>query len=117
MRRYDVLAEALARTFEGRLEAIKEAGRSFGRGLARPGATSALGALEPLLEMGGDYEPARGGTLVCTNCLFADVCRRVPSICTFHAGAIEGLMHGDGSRSRVEALGSHGPGGCAYEVG
>jgi len=61
MRRYDVLAEALARSFQslgdsGRI-AIREAGRVYGAGLARTGARSISDAIEPLTEMGG--EPLR----------------------------------------------------------
>src|SRR4029077_2951130 len=53
MRRYDVLAEALVRAFD-QLEdqtgaaKVREAGRSLGRILAKPDATSAPAALEPL---------------------------------------------------------------------
>jgi predicted ArsR family transcriptional regulator len=115
MRRYDILAEALVRSLEGigndggRL-LIKEAGRSFGRSLALPQAGSVRAALEPLFEMGGDYEVEPSGNVVCTNCLFAEVCRREPKICEFHAGVIDGL-----TGSEVESLGFHGL-GCAYVV-
>jgi predicted ArsR family transcriptional regulator len=116
MRRYDVLAEALARSFaddaEGR-RAIRGAGRELGLSLARPGGASLPAALEPLAEMGGEYELGRGGHLYCVNCLFAEVCRRAPNVCSFHAGIIEGLA---GDRSKVESLG-HREAGCAYIVG
>jgi predicted ArsR family transcriptional regulator len=119
MRRYDVIAEALAKAVRdssadgGRL-AMTLAGRSFGVGLARPGATSLPQALEPLIEMGADYEQ-RGPRVVCTNCLFAEVCRRVPVICHFHAGVMEGLCHRDGEGSSIHALGFDGPSGCAFQ--
>jgi predicted ArsR family transcriptional regulator len=110
MRRYDVLAEALARRLDRR--AMTEAGRALGESLARPAVTSLPHALEPMIEMGAEYEVTRGGGLVCTNCLFAEACRRAPSICFFHAGVIEGLVGHDG----IEALGFHNAFGCAYQV-
>ncbi len=110
MRRYDVLAEALARRLDKR--AMTAAGRELGESLARPNFTSLPAALEPMVEMGAEYEAARGGGIVCTNCLFAEACRRAPSICHFHAGVIEGLTGIDD----VEALGFHNAFGCAYEV-
>jgi len=118
MRRYDVLAESLARSIErnssdGGRRAMKDAGRALGRSLARPGPTSLPAALEPMIEMGADYEIARGGGIVCTNCLFAEACRRVPNICSFHAGVLEGLF---GQDRAVESLGFVDPGGCAYDV-
>jgi predicted ArsR family transcriptional regulator len=76
-----------------------------------PQAGSVRAALEPLFEMGGDYEVERSGDIVCTNCLFAEVCRREPKICQFHAGVISGL-----TGSQVESLGHRDP-GCAYIVG
>ena len=109
MRRYDVLAEALAEALDDRL--IKQAGRSLGRSLARPEVRSTVSALEPLIEMGGDYELGLGGRIACLNCLFAEACRRAPSICVFHAGVIEGL-----TGSEVESLGFLGASGCAYRV-
>ena len=120
-RRYDVLAEALAREFalrdgDGGKAAVKSSGRALGQSLARRGETSLVASLEPLVEMGGEYEVARGGNVVCTNCLFAEACRRVPVICHFHAGLIEGLSGRDGDLGRIESLGFRGPGGCAYEV-
>ncbi len=113
-------AEALAQSFQ-RLgdrgnQAIREAGRSFGLGLGRAGSRSILGALEPLSEMGGEYEVDRGGTIACTNCLFAEVCRRTPIICSFHAGLIGGLLERSGLEPEVEALGPRDPDGCAYAV-
>lgn len=122
MRRYDVLAEALARSFgemgsEG-ANAMKQAGLMLGRSLARPRTSSVANALEPLSEMGGQYETA-DDSIVCLNCLFAEVCRRVPEICLFHAGVIEGLIGtqgnegGDGEAAEVIALGFRDP-GCAY---
>jgi predicted ArsR family transcriptional regulator len=122
IRRYDVLAESLARELErthedGGRRAMKEAGLALGRGLARAGVTSVRDALEPMIEMGAEYEVARGGSVVCTNCLFAEACRRVPNICHFHAGVIEGLTAAQGEvQRRVASLGFHDPGGCAYEV-
>lgn len=110
MRRYDVLAEALARRLDRR--AMTEAGRALGESLARPGVTSLSAALEPMIEMGADYEVTRGGGIVCTNCLFAEACRRAPSICFFHSGVIQGLVGHDG----IEALGFHNAFGCAYQV-
>jgi predicted ArsR family transcriptional regulator len=109
MRRYELLAEALAEALDDRL--IKQAGRSLGRSLARPGVKSTISALEPLIEMGGDYELGPGGRIACLNCLFAEACRRVPSICVFHAGVIEGLTD-----SEVESRGYLSPSGCAYRV-
>jgi predicted ArsR family transcriptional regulator len=109
MRRYDVLAEALARSLDD--HAIKQAGRSLGRSLARSGVTSLSSALEPLIEMGGDYELGRDGRVDCVNCLFAEVCRRVPKLCVFHAGVIEGL-----TGSEVNSLGFVSASGCAYVI-
>lgn len=115
MRRYDVLAEALARTLSASGEdAMHDAGRTLGLSLARPAARSTEAALEPLVEMGGAYEVARDGRIDCSNCLFAEVCRRVPAICDFHAGVLEGLTKRDRDRSRIRALGPSGPNGCAY---
>ena len=121
MRRYDVLAEALARSFQalgdrGRI-AIREAGRVYGAGLARPGARSVSDAIEPLTELGGEYEVGPGGSLECGNCLFAEVCRREGLICTFHAGLIEGLLERSLGTVGVESLGQRAPDGCAYIVG
>lgn len=124
MRRYDVLAEALARSFgeaSGERDAvdIAEVGRSFGQNLARPAVASLSEALEPITEMGAEYDVDRSGRIVCSNCLFAEVCRRVPIICNFHAGLIEGLSGLTGestSNMGVQALGFHGNGGCAYLV-
>ncbi|HKW73244.1 MAG TPA: helix-turn-helix domain-containing protein [Candidatus Dormibacteraeota bacterium] len=115
MRRYDVLALALARSLElsgdaGR-SAMKQAGRSFGRGLARPGARTLAASLEPLIEMGAEYEDHQDGRVACRNCLFAEVCGRVPTVCLFHAGVIEGL-----TGAAVEALGFREPEGCAYQL-
>jgi len=115
MRRYDVLAEALAVSF-GDEDAFRQAGRALGRSLAIPGATSLTAAMEPLKELGGDYEVGRAGRVDCLNCLFAEVCQRVPDICAFHAGVIEGLSDGDGLESEVKALGFREEGGCAFFV-
>jgi predicted ArsR family transcriptional regulator len=109
MRRYDLLAEELASVLD--VAAITEAGRSFGRRLARPGVTSVIAALEPMTELGAQYETERAGRIVCHNCLFAEACRRAPTICNFHAGVIEGLT---GLTGGVRSLGFHGSGGCAY---
>ena len=121
MRRYDVLAEALARSFQalgdsGRI-AIRDAGRVYGAGLARSGARSISEAIEPLTEMGGEYEVGPGGSLACGNCLFAEVCRRTPIVCSFHAGLIEGLLERSLGTVVVESLGQRAPDGCAYIVG
>src|SRR5712692_7344731 len=120
MRRFDVLAEALALSFQ-RLgdrgtQAIREAGRTFGAGLGRPGARSIVSALEPLIEMGGEYEVGPSGHLECGNCLFAEVCRRTPIICSFHAGLLEGLLERSLGQAAVESLGHRAPDGCAYTV-
>jgi predicted ArsR family transcriptional regulator len=115
MRRYDVLAEALARTVSASGEdAMHHAGRALGVSLARPAARSTEAALEPLVEMGGAYEVGPDGRIDCSNCLFAEACRRVPSICDFHAGVLEGLTGRDRERSRMRALGPSGPNGCMY---
>jgi len=117
MRRYDVLAEALARSFaelQDGEEKIREAGRTLGRGLAVPGARSTSAALEPLIELGGQYEIERDGRIACTNCLFAEVCSRARNVCLFHAGTIEGLLGADGAD--VDSLGPRGPGACAYHL-
>jgi len=45
-----------------------------------------------MMEMGAEYETRRDGIVDCTNCLFAEVCRRAPVTCRFHAGIIEGLL-------------------------
>src|SRR5713226_10403571 len=120
MRRVDVLAEALGRSFEalgdsGRI-AIREAGRVYGSGLARAGARSVAAAIEPLTEMGGEYEVGPSGHLECGNCLFAEVCRRTPLICSFHAGLLEGLLERSMGAIGVESLGQRAPDGCAYAV-
>src|SRR5690242_5566554 len=118
MRRYDILAEALARAFsaepDGR-QAMHAAGRELGSRLARPHVTSLAATLEPLVEMGGEYEIGHAGQIVCTNCLFYEVCRREPSVCEFHAGAIEGLSGRSVERPSIRSLGFHGPSGCAYQ--
>ncbi|HKB18733.1 MAG TPA: helix-turn-helix domain-containing protein [Candidatus Dormibacteraeota bacterium] len=116
MRRYDVVAEALARFLEATLDgprAIREAGRAIGEGIARPEAGSVPSALEPLIEMGAEYEVRPGGHVECTNCLFAEVCRRAPIICIFHAGVIDGLTR---ISAEVEPRGFRGEAGCAYHV-
>lgn len=120
MRRYDILAESLARSFgevqaDRDVAAITEVGRNLGRSLARPDVSSLTEALEPMTELGAEYEVDRSGRIVCTNCLFAEVCRRVPIICNFHAGVIEGLTGLTGDPG-VKSLGFHGTGGCAYLV-
>jgi predicted ArsR family transcriptional regulator len=96
---------------------MRRAGRFFGRTLAKRNVSSIAAALEPLTELGGDYEIGRGGEIECTNCLFAEVCRRAPEICHFHAGVIEGMTGRDGERKTVDPLGFQGPSGCAYRVG
>lgn len=119
MRRYDVLAEALARAYAEMDEegaAIRRVGRELGRSLGRGEAVVMPKALEPLAELGADYEMEREDRVVALNCLFAEVCRRVPLICSFHAGIIEGLTGRDGQRAKVQPLGFQGPSGCAYQV-
>src|ERR1700694_2084856 len=65
MWRYDVLAEALAKEFQrlgdGGNNAIRQAGRAQGFALGRPDARSVTAALEPLIEMGGEYEIGPSG--------------------------------------------------------
>jgi predicted ArsR family transcriptional regulator len=116
-RRYDVVAESLAQAFEGLGDigshAVRRAGRAYGAQLAQPGAKSVLAALEPLIEMGADYE-TRGGMVDCTNCLFAEVCRRAPVICRFHAGVLEGILENSHAHVSVKAMGFRDPYGCAY---
>ena len=118
MRRYDIVAESLARAFDQLGDvgshAVRRAGRSFGEAIAAPGAKSSTTALEPMLEMGAEYEIQRGGIVQCTNCLFAEVCRRAPVICRFHAGLIEGLFLHTEVNISVKALGFRDPYGCAY---
>jgi predicted ArsR family transcriptional regulator len=120
MRRYDLLAEALATEFlrlgEGADDAIKHAGLALGAALARPAAGSASAALEPLMELGGEYEIGPSGAIDCANCLFAEVCRRTPVICSFHAGVLEGLLDRSTVKGSVEALGHRGPNGCTYRI-
>jgi predicted ArsR family transcriptional regulator len=120
MRRYDLLAEALATEFlrlgDGAEDAIKHAGLVLGGSLARSDARSVSAALEPMIELGGEYEVGPAGAIDCANCLFAEVCRRTPVICTFHAGALEGLLDRSTVKGSVEALGHRGPNGCAYRI-
>ena len=120
MRRYDVLAEALAKEFQrlgdSGTVAIRQAGRALGVTLARPKARSVSDAIEPLVEMGGEYQIGPAGALECNNCLFAEVCRRTPVICSFHAGLLEGLLERGPMDARVEALGHRDPNGCAYVI-
>lgn len=119
MRRYDVVAESLALAFEGLGEvgshAVRRAGRTFGLQRAVAGATSVEAALEPMIEMGAEYE-VQGGILECTNCLFAEVCRRAPVICRFHAGVIEGLLEPTAAKASTSALGFRDPYGCAFAL-
>lgn len=120
MRRYDVLAEALAKAFEGLGDigshAVRRAGRSLGVELSRSGAKSPLAALEPMMEMGAEYETRRDGIVDCTNCLFAEVCRRAPVTCRFHAGIMEGLLERSGLKLSVKVLGFRDPDGCAFAL-
>jgi hypothetical protein len=37
-------------------------------------------------------------------------------ICTFHAGALEGLLEQSTVKGSVEPLGHRGPNGCAYRI-
>jgi predicted ArsR family transcriptional regulator len=118
MRRYDIVAESLARAFDELGDvgghAVRRAGRNFGETISMPGAKTPMAALEPMLEMGAEYDLQRGGILNCTNCLFAEVCRRAPVICRFHAGVIEGLVMHTALTLDVKALGFRDPYGCAY---
>jgi predicted ArsR family transcriptional regulator len=120
MRRYDLLADALATEFlrlgDGATSAIKHAGVALGASLARGDARSISGALEPISELGGEYQVGSGGAVTCENCLFAEVCRRTPVICTFHAGALEGLLDHSTVKGSVEPVGHRGPNGCAYRI-
>jgi predicted ArsR family transcriptional regulator len=120
MRRYDVLAEALATEFQrmgdSGTNAIRQAGRALGATMARPEARSVTAALEPLTEMGGEYEIGPKGAIDCGNCLFAEVCRRTPVICSFHAGLLEALLERTPVAATVEALGHRDPNGCAYVI-
>jgi predicted ArsR family transcriptional regulator len=116
-RRYDVVAESLAQAFDGLgdigTHAVRRAGRAYGAQLAHPGARSVLAALEPLIEMGAEYE-TRNGIVECTNCLFAEVCRRTPIVCRFHAGVLEGILESSDVHADVKAMGFRDPYGCAY---
>lgn len=118
MRRYDVVAEALARTFGDRgkdgVQAIRRVGLDYGHSLATGTARSTLEALGPLRDMGAEYEIGPGGAIDCTNCLFTEVCRRAPVVCTFHAGLIQGLLEGAGLIGSVESLGFGDVSTCAY---
>lgn len=120
MRRYDVLADALAKEFQrlgdAGTNAIRQAGRAQGAALARSDAHTVTIALEPLSEMGGEYEIGPSGAVACGNCLFAEVCRRTPVICSFHAGLLEGLLERSIVKGSVEALGHRDPNGCAYVI-
>ena len=119
MRRYDVLAEAMARALQGLgdsgRQVVRQAGRVYGLGLGKQGARSIQAALEPLLEMGADYELG-ANAIECKNCLFAEVCRRTPVVCEFHAGLLEGVLEGSGLPHRIEALGFRDHDGCAYRT-
>src|SRR5437660_1727276 len=118
MRRYDIVAESLGRAFDELGDvgshAVRRAGRNFGESIASGGARSAMAALEPMLEMGAEYEMDRGGIIQCNNCLFAEVCRRAPVICRFHAGILDGLFMHTELNVSVQALGFRDPYGCAY---
>ncbi len=118
MRRFDIVAESLALAF-GELgdigsHAVRRAGRTYGQSFAARDAKSTMEALEPMLEMGAEYEEASGGILHCRNCLFAEVCRRAPIVCRFHAGIIEGLLRPTDPPLSVKVLGFRDPNGCAY---
>lgn len=120
MRRYDVLADALAKEFQrlgdAGTNAIRQAGHAQGAALARQDAHTVTAALEPLIEMGGEYEMGPSGAVECRNCLFAEVCRRTPVICSFHAGLLEGLLERSTVKGSVEALGHRDTDGCAYVI-
>src|SRR2546428_5671654 len=118
MRRYDIVAESLGRAFDelGDIgsHAVRRAGRNFGESIAAGGAKSVTAALEPMLEMGAEYEVDRGGIIQCNNCLFAEVCRRAPVICRFHAGVLEGLFMHTEPNANLQAPGVPHPYACAY---
>jgi predicted ArsR family transcriptional regulator len=75
-----------------------------------------IAAIEPLAELGGEYELGPSGAVDCGNCLFAEVCRRTPLICSFHAGLLEALLDASPIKGSVEALGHRDPNGCAYRI-
>lgn len=118
MRRYDIIAESLANAFDGLGDigshAVRRAGRIYGASMAITESKSTMAALEPMLEMGAEYDLGNGGIIHCTNCLFAEVCRRAPVICRFHAGILEGLLQHIEPQSQVKVLGFRDPYGCAY---
>lgn len=121
IRRYDLLAEALARAFQGLgdagSQAVRQAGRDVGSSLAIASPTRSVAtAIEPLVELGGEYEVAEGGEIRCSSCLFAEVCRRAPVICGFHAGILEGLLERSGLGAAVQAQGFRDPAGCSYSM-
>src|SRR5260370_33036853 len=95
MRRYDIVAESLARAFDELGDvgshAVRRAGRGFGEAIAAPGAKSPMTALEPMLELGAEYERPRGGVVRCTNCLCAEWGRPAPATCGCRAAVVEGL--------------------------
>jgi hypothetical protein len=68
------------------------------------------------MEMGAEYELRRDGIVDCTNCLFAEVCRRAPVTCRFHAGIMEGLFERSGLKLGVKVLGFRDPDGCAFAL-
>jgi predicted ArsR family transcriptional regulator len=119
MRRYDLLAEGLARGLQGLGDGgtaiVRQSGRASGSKLGRPGARSTQAAIEPMIELGAEYEVA-GSKIECSNCLFAEVCRRAPVICGFHAGLLEGLLESSGLPVQVETLGFRDPDGCAFRL-
>jgi predicted ArsR family transcriptional regulator len=118
LRRYDLLAERLAKAFEGMGDrgrtAVREAGRSLGADLSRAGTQTLEEAIEPLHELGCEYELRPGGEILCHNCIFAEVCRRAPVICSFHTGMLEGVIDRAGLSLAVESLGFRDAAGCGY---
>ncbi len=118
MRRFDIIAESLALAFDelGDIgsHAVRRAGRVFGQSIAARNAKSPMAAIEPMLEMGAEYELQTGDILHCSNCLFAEVCRRAPVICRFHAGILEGLLEEVEPDLSIKVLGFRDPYGCAY---
>src|SRR5438552_5706636 len=65
MRRYDIVAESLARAFDELGDvgshAVGRAGRNLGEAIALPGAKTTMSALEPMQDLGAEYDTDRTG--------------------------------------------------------